>query len=483
MAAALIGSCTLPKAAVDDAAASKYTVENVCVLYAEALCAASVQCCTTSGVGHKPELCRKARYDLCQLGAADHLAGRAEFHPERVDACIAQAKAFFDACATFTVDDYFKDNECDWVPFQGRLAEGATCEYTYQCAPPAKGGDPRTLVGCVDRRCTHFRYSGNAGAACTAGPGADKFCDVGLHCDLPDLTADPPVPGTCEPAIPLDQPCDPTEFRCGLGNYCDALSGRCEKAKPLNAPCSSGAECESFECVANKCTSIVVSQSSCFNCDTADVTNAPSAACDPIGQNCGPGAVCTVISGGTVGCEERSGAGMLYSLCSSDAECGPGLNCGNGRCTRPCCPALQGSLCGPQGQCNLITSHPSGVTLRHCNFQPPCEPWSSGAGCTAPETQCNRGGSSTICAAPGAVVALGQPCQFANNCADSQSCAGATGSQVCRWMCKYSNVGAPASGTVHSEPDAQPGLGGCPVGETCVRQPDSTWLGVCEPST
>jgi hypothetical protein len=227
------------------------------------------------------------------------------------------------------------------------------------------------------------------------------------------------------------------------------------------------------------CKSSLASEWVCSNCSLAEVTNATTN-CDPLSLGCGAGSACDLDETGALGCYPAPGTGTLFTACATHDECGTGLSCHAGRCTRPCCVSLSEDLCGPHGACDLNLDDPNlGVFVQLCSFQPPCNPWSGGAGCVAPETQCGVSGQvhEPACATPNDNLTsptLGKACQYTNDCDDSQACTGG----ICHWLCKVQDLGAPPAGTV----GGAPGQGGCPAGETCERFEDSTWLGHCTPS-
>lgn len=117
-----------------------------------------------------------------------------------------------------------------------------------------------------------------------------------------------------------------------------------------------------------------------------------------------------------------------------------------------------------------------------CTYSAPCTPW-TGDCPPGPESDCHVGtGGKLSCSFPNydqdAGTTEGQPCTYLNDCADSQQCDFASGSGICRWLCKASTgSGAPDAGVV----GGAPGNGGCPAGQTCVAYTSPSWLGICRP--
>ncbi len=209
-----------------------------------------------------------------------------------------------------------------------------------------------------------------------------------------------------------------------------------------------------------------------------------SGSCDLLAQDCAAGLTCAVetADGGVVSACQDLGNGpkQLGEACATHADCAAGLVCALAKCTRACCSDLQTQLCGSSGACDMYINYTSGF-VQVCTFSAPCTPWTHD--CPAgPETDCHVGSGGTLkCSIPNydpdGGGTLGQPCQYLNDCADSQQCDFASGSGICRWLCKASDSGAPDAGVV----GGTPGQGGCPTGETCTAYSNPSWLGVCRP--
>lgn len=224
-------------------------------------------------------------------------------------------------------------------------------------------------------------------------------------------------------------------------------------------------------------------------CPSGSATNL-SGSCDVVAQDCGPGLTCSVVQdeGGTTYHTECAdlgdGSAQLGDACASHTDCAAGLRCVLGKCSRPCCGALEGPLCGANGACDLQITYGGGAFLQVCTFAPSCTLWTGD--CPAgPESDCHVAtGGKFKCSVPNydpdAGSTEGQACTYVNDCADSQYClytSSDAGAGTCRWLCKASSTGAPDAGSV----GAAPGLGGCPGGQTCHAFGSPAWLGVCEP--
>jgi hypothetical protein len=471
------GSCALPKAEVDETAAPfAYDVNNVCAVMVPKLCAVREGCCNAFGTGYKADLCRERETALCEAGQAAYLKapGQIDFRGDLVDACIAQSANFFNSCGAFSLENSLLDQQCSWVPFEGHHSEGGACKNSFECQKPS---EPRTFVQCQNEVCVHYRFLPE-GAACAVGPGGTRFCDPGLYCDTGSVAGNPPFTGICVKASAAGTSCDQSVY-CGYGSYCDFASQSCQPQKPPNSPCADPVECESGICTGGKCISLLAAEPNCSSCPIEEVTNMPYT-CDLLSQNCGAGSSCDADFEGGVSCGISGGVGGMYAYCDTNFDCEAGLVCAGYRCTRPCCSSLEADLCGTNGGCTLKTFSNVEQTefIKVCAFKPPCNPWSGGAGCAAPETVCGLSGaqSKPACNAPSGELTsptLGKACGFANDCDDSQVCVG-----TCQWLCKVQDLGAPPTGTV----GGPPGQGGCSTGQTCQRFEDSTWLGHCTAS-
>lgn len=225
------------------------------------------------------------------------------------------------------------------------------------------------------------------------------------------------------------------------------------------------------------------------SCPAGSATNATLGACDVVLQNCPAPYTCSIQQAGATWKTEcvtlGAGSKALGASCNSHSECQPTLRCTLGKCTRPCCSALESQLCGANGQCDMNINFSGGAAfLQVCTFSPPCTPWANDCPTGQPETDCHISGSKFSCSTPNysldAGSTVGKPCTYLNDCGDSQHCMyssadAATG--TCRWLCKASTTGAPDAGTV----GGSPGKGGCQSGQKCVPYQSPSWLGFCDP--
>ena len=199
--------------------------------------------------------------------------------------------------------------------------------------------------------------------------------------------------------------------------------------------------------------------------------------CDLLQQDCGPGETCrpwsTANGGWTTKCLVNSGLKSRGATCHGDAECEAHLFCTGtqkvaGQCAPVCCPAND-EPCGG-GKCNLSVSLGGNDFLYQCTYLTACTLLTKDA-CAAGEDchlQDAKQGYAACVAPSGANVPEGGACQYINDCGDMQLCA----QGLCRYNCY---LGAAGQGVAA-------GLGGCPVGETCVEsQTGIDGVGVCNP--
>lgn len=219
-------------------------------------------------------------------------------------------------------------------------------------------------------------------------------------------------------------------------------------------------------------------------CPPGSWGNVPPTKCDLIEQDCEsqlltcypnvlngtPGTSCTFIGYGAKG---------RGAVCDSNSECASGLACLAGNCTPFCCPEFQYEICGPGGRCDINLNVGSGYGVFICGYSEPCTLWAHD--CPAGETcQPVTDDGSAACSPPatGSFVGEGNTCTSRNDCDDSQGCVAEPGNgSICRYYCKRGTSPYDAGA-----PDAAPGDGGCPVGQSCrfySGGPD--WLGICRP--
>ena len=231
--------------------------------------------------------------------------------------------------------------------------------------------------------------------------------------------------------------------------------------------------------------------------------SAVKGACDIVSQNCPTGQECIVVNGPTTQCvpiESSEQLDMGHACCPPTSAqpgnpCLPGLSCiGNpcvdggpqtGRCAPACCKG-DDTACGKSdpegiaGACDLTIVDPSTQQelYQTCSYEERCTPFGIQP-CKAGEIclVTDKLGTSGCLASFG--KQNGQPCGFANDCADGLICLTVGDAGVCKYECLTPGAVTPfdAGGL-----DGGPGTGGCPAGEQCAPlDPKSapSWLSVC----
>ncbi len=177
--------------------------------------------------------------------------------------------------------------------------------------------------------------------------------------------------------------------------------------------------------------------------------------------------------------------------------CLPGLTCVgrpcedggpiSGRCSPACCkgndPACGASDPeGISGACDLTIVNGKGKELHQvCSYRERCkpfkiEPCKAGQVCLTED----KLGTSSCLSSFGKTN--GQPCTFANECADGLICSGGADASTCHTVCLIPGSTHPFDAAVE---EAGAGMGGCPPGEKCKISfdPDQLpgWYGACAP--
>jgi hypothetical protein len=244
-----------------------YTLDNFCQLAVPQICAAQKDCCTNSGFGHDQTKCAASAIADCQKDIDAVKKGELSFDPTNTDACLAAYSKYLKLCVISFKDfpSYLRDFDVCAPIFEGKVQPGGKCDRNAQCASSSK---PDTFVDCDDTKnvCEVFSILKES-APCELGEDVPSVCDPGLYCDVSFLTG-PPYKGICKQATPLGKPCNkfnPYTLECGLGYYCNGVTGVCTNGKVGGAACANDVECQSFSCDSLKCAPLepIVDQNSC----------------------------------------------------------------------------------------------------------------------------------------------------------------------------------------------------------------------------
>jgi hypothetical protein len=248
--------------------------------YAAAICDNIGPCCEDTGDTYAPDECRtlleEELRDLLPLSENDAVS----FDATRAGGCIAAVAKAAKSCGG---EDNL-DAACERV-YAGKLAEGETCQSSWECATPAGGEaycdmvDEGGAMKCVvtprgasgdacGMTCTEHGSSTECSGSSMMVGNATCYTNDGLYC------ADN---GACAQLKTVGEAC--TYDGCVHGAYCDETGvcapfgavgescagwgecvdgavcmddGVCGTPKPVGAACTSSSECED-ECEAGVC--------------------------------------------------------------------------------------------------------------------------------------------------------------------------------------------------------------------------------------
>ncbi len=453
----------------------------------EHMCARRVACYRDGASIWRPQCEGAPAVDAFCEGLA---SGSVVFHPERLDACLAELTA------------------CEAGPCYQHLAPGtptptpARCGL-YVCRTVFEGTPPLPCSGFVGiNNCVAtgecggtLQPRGVVGARC----GALLFCATGLQCGASGTCTDACtvdyqcpdnesagevgacVAGRCISAPPaaIAEPCvgDSSSGCAGTGVYCHRVTRRCTPQAAAGATCdrtggydacSSGLHCgPSGTCVSSAfCTVFEGCPPETPYCTgdggtcTADVT---MQACDGIFvwssgyEWCSDGYACVDPHSSDLALNGRCLPIVpVGATCDATVTCTPGAACERGRCM----PVVaHGSTCDASVACGELYACLDG----RCRLDPDVNR-PVGAACVG-DAQCAtghcRGG---LCA----WLAVGEPCTLYGN--DCQFGCNPTGSGVDRACASGTHAGIDGACTFSQ---------GCDPGLTCLPRPDGT--SVCRP--
>lgn len=191
-------------------------------------------------------------------------------------------------------------------------------------------------------------------------------------------------------------------------------------------------------------------------CDMGEYTNLTQGECDLLQQDCPAGNTCAPVDGDagamTTECIPANGLKPIGELCAGQNECQAGLFCVFDRCSPVCCNGENDQPCDG-GACNLHLSltQDTDEFMWVCTYLEPCEPLVADTCPDDQQCQIEQEGVMSCLPPSGANKMEGEDCNFNNDCGSQQACI----QDICRWLCWTDNMGE------------APGLGGCPMNQTC----------------
>jgi hypothetical protein len=242
-----LGCASAPTSKTDDTSPDPTVdVFAECVDFATRLCADAEPCCNQAYGTFDADGCLTSmKRDVCRPGADAVTAGRATYHPEAVEDCLAaHAEAHAICIPTWqqTLDLRRRIYTACRV-IDGTSKPGSGCSIAATCQEPPGVAS----VDCVKNVCKVVEILAE-GDECPFPSGAVSVCGEGLACDAPGLETS----GHCVKAIPTGEACDGSTLEgtaCGLGSYCDLETATCKVTSNLGGPsCAQSTECVSFDC-------------------------------------------------------------------------------------------------------------------------------------------------------------------------------------------------------------------------------------------
>lgn len=217
-----------------------------CTAFGEELCASAGPCCEQSGEFVADDCVAQFVEDVCTPSAQLVAAGQATYDASAEEACLTAHQHAYDVCVADWETTMTLRREY-WAACRvigGKVLEGHPCDNDARCALPPVGEEATSA--CIGGICKKIAIL-KEGEECPYPNGDVSLCDLGLYC----TAEDPGTTGSCVPATPLGEACDP-EFlnvECGLGSYCDLTDGLCMKTTNVGGPsCTQETECVSFQC-------------------------------------------------------------------------------------------------------------------------------------------------------------------------------------------------------------------------------------------
>jgi len=330
-----------------------------------------------------------------------------------------------------TCSDGFDDDgdgfiDCADAECNGRQGPGGgTCQYPESNCQDNYDNDGDGLIDCNDPNC-----SGQPGCQvipenCTNG--IDDDGDGMIDCGDPDCLGQQ-GPGGCV--------CQATETTCndgcdndrdGLidcrdphcvgrtgpgGITCEATETRCTDGGDNDG--DGLTDCADSDCASNPACQTAVCDSTTLYWDYAGpVTCATGFQCGLDGSVTPPVANCLPNS--------RFSSGVNYGPCGTGSACPFGSYCVSGACYPLCDPATNPAC--PTGDClYVLTVGGTQTEWELCKKTDPCDPVNN-TGCTSGRT-CYLVDNPHCLTTSTANIAVGQPCQYIDDCVAGALCAG-----------------------------------------------------------
>lgn len=252
--------------------------------YASAVCDVIAPCCSGLGVSIDPSTCRSTVISTVQASINEANPANYKYDANAAEACLASTRSALASCQSPG-----NPGTCD-AAFQGKLAKGAVCTSSIECASPSDGTASCSGGVCVVKRrgkvgdpCYWSCHEEGTSTFCS-GTGINElqgqsrcFDNDGLYCSDTGTCTQQKQNGV---ACSDDQEC--TSGRCDFTSslcvpkgtegqactfdsdcidtlYCDdtTSTSTCAQKKAANAPCTFDTECQSNSCTGTQCAAQV----------------------------------------------------------------------------------------------------------------------------------------------------------------------------------------------------------------------------------
>ena len=214
-----------------------YTLDNVCVPWAERMCASRAVCCRGVVRVYDDLQCIEYERQQCELLVEGVRQGQVTFRPDHVDACLEEAERFYLQCSYSFVRYFWEVYDLRRVcslAFEGPSPIGGACTASVDCA-----ADDEALFCDEDTSSCIRLVLRDEGEPCAMGT---ELCGPGLYCAFD---------GVCHPTIPEGGECGHDPVACGDELHCVPDVTAEERCLPKDVPgaaCTTGATCLSGEC-------------------------------------------------------------------------------------------------------------------------------------------------------------------------------------------------------------------------------------------
>jgi hypothetical protein len=240
---------------------AEWTLDNICTHWPVQVCRRIEACCRFFDARERCD-CQEEYRTTCEAHVWAARSGRLVFRPERVNGCLS---AVNEICYASPIGRERDLLGCPPI-FEGDHATGEPCETSADCRQPE---DDRARARCFtgwlsseEPMCVRFEVRGE-GEACVMPLNPSESvrgqCADGLYCKAPAGMPDLDQPGTCEPYLPVGEPCPDNRLYAPDLSGC-APPGECNRGVCVDSgrrlagePCTAHEECFYRHCKRGQC--------------------------------------------------------------------------------------------------------------------------------------------------------------------------------------------------------------------------------------